>query len=61
MPDFCSYFVGPLGRKGEVLAVFRKLLINRNGGGGGEDEEGGWLEELGEEGRLSSRRDPAGA
>lgn len=43
------------------MAVFRKLLINRNGWGGGEDEEGGWLEELGEEGRLSSRRDPAGA
>lgn len=43
------------------MTVFRKLLTNRNGGGGGEDEEGGWLEELGEEGRVSSRRDPAGA
>lgn len=43
------------------MTVFRKLLTNRNGGGGGEDEEGSWLEELGEGGRLSSRRDPAGA
>lgn len=54
-------FCRPSGQKGEVLTVFRKLLTNKNGGGGGEDEEGSWLEELGEEGRLSSRRDPAGA
>lgn len=51
----------PSGQKGEVLTVFRKLLTNRNGKARGEDEEGGWLEKLGEEGRLSSRRDPAGA
>lgn len=47
------------------MAVFRKLFIDRNGRGrvgvgGDEVEEGGWLEELGEEGRLSPRRDLSG-
>lgn len=41
--DLLQTFCRPSGQKGEVLAVFRKPVTNRNGEGGGGGVEGGGL------------------